>query len=267
VGGQGGSCGAFPPAPNQDWQAQGPFNTTALTSGPSDAFRIYQPDPLGDGGLRHPIVVFSVGTGGFPAAYSLLLERIASHGFVVIAGNDGNQAEGDQALAGLTWLLDQNDLSGSLWEAKLDPGRIAATGHSQGGNAALHVALKSTEVGAVLARMPGEGTLGGATKADESLVTAPVFYICGGDDLIVPEQWCLDRFANTVAPAWVGVEIPASHSSVRQDTAEGAEIRYWSIAWLRALLLDDCQAQPLFYGDPFALTVDADWRSVDRKNI
>ena len=63
------------------------------------------------------------------------------------------------------------------------------------------------------------------------------------------------------------MEIAAAHSAVRQDSAVGNEIRYWSIAWLRAVLLDDCDAQPLFYADPFALTVDADWRSADRNNL
>lgn len=266
-GGAGGTCGDFPPAPNQDWQAPGPFDTTVLTTGPDDAFRIYQPDPLAAGGLQHPIVVFSVGTAATPGAYGLLLDRFASHGFVVIAGDDGNQAEGDQALAGLAWLIEQNGSSGSPWEGTLDTTRIAAVGHSQGGNTAIHVALRNTAVGAVLALMPGEGALGGATKADESQLGVPVFYTCGGNDFIVDEQWCLDRFANTVSPAWVGVVVDAGHSAPLLNNTSAIELRHWVIAWLRAVLLDDCEARELFWDDPFALAADADWRSVDRKNL
>ena len=267
TGGQGGgSCGDFPPGVGDQWEDPGPFSTTKLTLGPGDAFRVFQPDPLGEGGVLHPILVWSVGTGASPESYELLLTRIASHGIVVIAGDDPNQANGEQAISGLDWLVDQNDTAGS-YQGKLDVTRIAAAGHSQGGNAALHVALAKPEVTAVAALMPGEGALGDATKADESLLTDEVFYICGSSDSITPPAWCLDRFANTASPAWVGVLTGGTHFVPTVDTANAAELRHWLIPWLRGQLLDDCDALPLFYGDPFALAQDDDWQDVDRKNL
>ncbi len=267
AGGSGGSCGTFPTVPGQDWQAAGPFETTELTTGPGDHFQVFQPATLGEGGLHHPIVVWCVGTGASPSSYQLLLSRFASHGFVVIAGDDGNQGDGDQALEGLTWLVAQNDEPNGLWTDKLDITRIGAAGHSQGGNAAIHVALKNAQVSVVLPVMPGEGVLGDATKADEAALTVPVFYVCGATDSIVPAAWCESRFANTLAPTWIGVLSGAGHFVPTLATPNATELRHWLIPLLRAELMDDCDAQPLFYDDPFALTEDSDWESVDRKNL
>ena len=61
-----------------------------------------RPDPLAAGGLQHPIVVFSVGTGGVPTVYGLLLDRLASHGVVVIAGK-GHERTIETAAGAQPW--------------------------------------------------------------------------------------------------------------------------------------------------------------------
>jgi dienelactone hydrolase len=255
----------FPAVVDGQWQAPGAFAVTSEVTGPGQAFTVFAPQPLGAGGLRHPIVVFSVGTFGAPSAYEFMLERIASHGFVVIAGDDGNQAEGDQALVGLDWLVAEDERVGSGWFGKLGVDRVAAVGHSQGGNAAIHVALKRDRVTAVAPLMPGAGLLGGAARADESALTIPAFYICGGLDLIVPAKSCTTRFTTTPAPTWTGVIKQANHFTPVHDTAPNAELLGWLISFLRAELMEDDAASPRFVGPVFGLTQDSDWKDVQRK--
>lgn len=255
----------FPAVVDGQWHAPGAFTVTSEVTGPGQRFTVFAPAPLGADGLRHPIVVFSVGTFGTPNAYEFMLERIASHGFVVIAGDDGNQGEGDQALVGLDWLIAEDARVGSAWSGKLAVDRVAAVGHSQGGNAAIHVALRRDSVTAVAPLMPGVGLLGGAARADESALTVPSFYVCGGLDLITPAKSCATRFATTPAPTWTGVVKQANHFTPLNDTAPNAELLGWLISFLRAELMDDAAASPRFVGPVFSLTQDSDWKDVQRK--
>ena len=89
---------------NDFWTRAGPHEVTEEITGPGSAFYVYRPTTLDAD--PSPVVVFSVGTGASPTAYTALLTHWASHGFVVIAGDSGMQANGDQALEGLAWILD-----------------------------------------------------------------------------------------------------------------------------------------------------------------
>jgi hypothetical protein len=140
-------------------------------------------------------------------------------------------------------------------------------GHSQGGNACLHVALRDQRVTAVLPVMPGEGTLGNAEKADESGLTVPAFYVCGEDDGLVPPSWCEERFDDTPANAWMGVVRDTGHFAPVGDAAgeDQVDIRRYTTMWLYAILKDDPEARPGFFGDDWSLAADAAWMSVARR--
>src|SRR5690242_4036358 len=74
------------------WSKAGPHEVEVESGvGPDGQLSVYRPADL-DTDAPHPVVVFSVGTAGSPEGYSSLLEHWASHGFVVVAGDDGNQA-------------------------------------------------------------------------------------------------------------------------------------------------------------------------------
>jgi predicted dienelactone hydrolase len=45
------------------------------------------PERLAQGGLCHPVITWGNGTGSNPSLYKVLLNHLASHGFVVIASN------------------------------------------------------------------------------------------------------------------------------------------------------------------------------------
>ena len=70
-----------------------------------------------------------------PNLYRALLNHLASHGFVVIASNSTNVAQGTPApmVAGVTWVLEQNADPASPMYQRIDTTHIGGTGHSQGG--------------------------------------------------------------------------------------------------------------------------------------
>jgi dienelactone hydrolase len=148
----------------------------------------------------------------------------------------------------------------------IDEQAIAASGHSQGGNACLHVALRDERVRAVLPIEPGLGELGDAEVADESMLMVPVFYICGEDDHVVPPDWCLDRFEDTPANAWQGVVRGAGHFAPvgRELGSDDVEIRRYGTRWLHAHLNDDAEAREAFEGEAWELASDSAWMDVMR---
>ena len=119
--GAGGPCtvGAWPAA---DPSVPGPFATVTennvgpaagvgVDGGAAPMFTLFRPMDLAQGGLCHPVITWGNGTGSTPSLYKVLLNHLASHGFVVIASNSTNVAKGNPApmLAGVTWVLGQND--------------------------------------------------------------------------------------------------------------------------------------------------------------
>jgi hypothetical protein len=233
--------------------------------GPGGQLSVFRPAEL-EVDAPYPVVVWSVGTGGSPDAYGGLLEHWASHGFVVVAGDDGNQANGDQAVLALEWIIDQNG-PGGAYEGMIDEQAIAASGHSQGGNACLHLALRDDRVTTVLPIEPGRGELGDAEIADQSMLSVPVFYVCGENDNIVPADWCFDRFEGTPDDAWLGFVRDANHFAPvgRELGSDDVEMRRYGTRWLHAQLNDDEDARAAFEGLAWELARDAAWTDVMRR--
>ena len=260
------ACGTVT-ASADPWSSRGPHAVVVDTDlGPKKEFVVFRPAEMSVDAPR-PIVVFCIGTGAKPKGYTAMLEHWASHGFFVIAGNDPQQANGEQAARALAWAIEQNK-PGGRYAGMLDPQAIAASGHSQGGNAALHLALREPRVRSVLALQPGGG---GAAKlldaADQSKLKVPVFYICGGRDMIVPPKRCNARFDGTPERAWVGIVKRATHFALtaRRAGKDNIHIRRHGTRWLHAHTRGDENARAGFYGRGFALGRDKAWRAVRRK--
>lgn len=245
----------------ESYGAPGPFEVMNETTGPGGSFRLDRPvDPPPLGG--YPAIVFSVGTGGSPQLYEELLQHFASYGFVVISGDSGNQGDGTQALEGIHWLVGESQDETSEYAGLIDPTRIAASGHSQGGNSAIYVAIKDPMIATVVTLAAGKGQLGGVGPADDSLLTQPVLYLCGSEDTIVPPQWCDERFTAAPSPAWKLVVTGANHNGPRLNSGQ-----YWNVAtmWLLARLSDACGPLDAFEGDEFALQNLEGVEDVERK--
>jgi predicted dienelactone hydrolase len=151
----------------------GPFTPTIQNStGPDNAYRLDYPKPLGDAGLKHPLVVFAAG-GGFPENYDTLLRYLASHGFVVLT-YAATSEDGKGLLDGVDWLIAQNAATSGMLSGKLDTAHVAASGHSFGSLAAFNAAPD--------ARLTTTVHLQGGSLDPHDVVKklrAPAQFICG----------------------------------------------------------------------------------------
>ncbi|MEU6155015.1 dienelactone hydrolase family protein [Actinosynnema sp. NPDC047251] len=141
--------------------------------------------PVADGGGRFPVVLFSPGANGVRTQNTAWAEEVAGHGYVVAAvdhlydsaavvltdgrtitaqtASTGDQDEDHRLAADWTAIraadlgfvltrlegLDRGEDAGPL-TGRLDTGRVAATGHSMGGAAALQAARQDRRVDAVI---------------------------------------------------------------------------------------------------------------------
>ncbi|MCX5213050.1 alpha/beta fold hydrolase [Kitasatospora sp. NBC_00240] len=141
--------------------------------------------PVDDGGGRFPVVLFSPGSGGVRTQNTAWAEELASHGYLVAAldhpydsaavvladgrtittetASSGDPDEDEQLAAGwtavraadLSFVLTRLDAldggeSADPLSGRLDTGRVAVTGHSMGGAAALQAARQDRRFGAVV---------------------------------------------------------------------------------------------------------------------
>jgi predicted dienelactone hydrolase len=134
----------FAKAQTADYSAFGPFTTsTESNTGPDGTYTIVRPETPGKDGFVHAPIIFGPGIGGPMTSMMNLLQRIASHGFVIIGrqldGGPNNPENNRRMIAGLDWLLAQNTTAGSPFEGKLDIKRAASMGYSVGGTGAVAI--------------------------------------------------------------------------------------------------------------------------------
>ncbi len=133
--------------------------------------------PDAPAGATRPLVLFLPGFQMQSAWYLPLLERIASHGFVVVRADPPaslmSSSHPEQTLdaqAVLDWALD----AGGPLGGRVDAARVAASGHSAGGKISTMLAFADTRVTALLGLDPVNGS-------------GPFGYTADQPD-IVPEQ-------------------------------------------------------------------------------
>jgi hypothetical protein len=237
------------------FDAAGPYKTmTVSNTGPDGAFTLFRPTELGQGGVRHPIITWGNGTGTTPAIYSAFLTHLASHGFVVIASNSSNTGSGTEMLAGAQWLIDQNAGTGDF-AGKLDPTKIGATGHSQGGGGALNAGADARVTTVVpIAPAPGSGSLKGTMAL-----------LCGGQDTIISATTLCTSliYGRANVPTFFGILKAATHTTAIGNIGG---YRGPATAWLRLKLMGDETARPMFYGPSCTLCTDPNW-TVTTKNL
>ena len=266
TGGTGGgstlcTVGAWPMA---DPAVAGPFATvTENNVGPAAgqgadggapvAFTMFRPMDLAQGGLCHPVVTWGNGTGSSPSLYRVFLNHLASHGFVVIASNSPQVAQGDPPpmVAGVTWVLEQNDDPTSVLYQRIDTTHVGATGHSQGGFATTTAAGDS--------HITTMAPLCGASP--QRNLHGPGWFFCGGMDTTVPCSNVQRGFdAVTDQPAMFANHLSSDHANwvtFRGTTPSPVEIA--ATAWMRVHLMGDTSLRSWFYGPSCRLCTDAAW--------
>ena len=253
------TVGAWPAA---DPSVTGPFATTTENNvGPAAgqgadggapvAFTLFRPTDLAQGGLCHPVITWGNGTGTTPSIYRILLTHLASHGFVVIASNSPNVAQGNPPpmVAGVTWVLQQNADPTSVMYQRIDTTHVGATGHSQGGFATTTAGTDSH----ILTIAP----IAGATATKN--LHGPALLLCGGMDTTVPCSTVMNSFTGiTNQPVMLADQLAATHGgwvSFRAGTLNPYEVAV--TAWMRLQLMGDTSLRSMFYGPSCTLCTNA----------
>jgi dienelactone hydrolase len=251
--------------PTDDYSDYGPFEVTDESgTGPGGGYTVVRPETLGEDGFLHAPITFGPGIGSPPSSMTNLLERIASHGFVIVSRQlDGgpNNAENNQRMTdGLDWLIEQNTTAGSVFEGKLDVTRAVSMGYSVGGTAAVDIGGYDPIVTAVAIHGHGAEPL-----EDASGVT---FLLMGGtEDVTGGESWMVPTFEALQQQTFFSLVEGADHGypggSVNGVQA-GVEAPAM-IAWIRYWVYNDQEAAQYFYGDDCIMCMSP-WTNTQRKN-
>jgi len=265
--------------PTADPMVAGPFAVTADKNvGPAAGavpdpvygntqqhFNVYRPTNLAQSGYCHPILVWANGhtdnpepnppacvTGGgqYCGSYLMLMQQMASHGFVVVASLSTITSQGNPlpTIVGLDWLIQQADDPTSPYYHHLDTTHIGAFGHSEGG--------LSTCKAASDPRISAISTVSGTTA--NAGIHGPALFFCGGKDTVVPCANVMATYASvTNQPAMFVDNLAADHGGwLYQNGPKGPDI-FGMTAWFRVHLMNDTANRKMFYGANCTLCTDS----------
>lgn len=216
----------------ETYSARGPYlaTSTIVTD-----FTIFYPKNM-DG--NHPIISWGNGTAAPTIVYSPLLNHLASWGFVVIASNSVMTQNGEDLIAGIDYLIDQNKTSSSEFYGMLDTAHIGTIGHSQGGGGAINAAADS-RVTCTVPIAPSPGRIG--------QVEAPVFLVAGSTDSIVSAELVRSTsYAISTGPTVFGIVEEMDHMAFAGNAGDA---RGYITAWLMYHLQGDDSAGEAFIDD------------------
>jgi predicted dienelactone hydrolase len=237
------------------WDAPGPY-ATAVQVGAVNT--LYYPRDIASSPGRHPVIVWGNGTGAAPLVYRDLLLYWASHGFIVSAANTPASNLGISMRLGIDALAQADTTPGSVFRGKVDLAHIGASGHSQGGAAAIVVGA-DPRIDAILPIQPGP-------LVDIDAVHVPALLLAGQyDSIVLP--FLVKAFYNdaTHIPAIYGEVRGADHFTVVGDPGPFAAP---TTAWFRFQLMGDTAARAEFYGPSCGICVDtATWSDVRRNAL
>lgn len=238
-----------------DFGAPGPY-ATAVEVGAVTT--LYYPRDIAGSDRRHPVIVWGNGTGGVPLVYRDLLLHWAGQGFIVAAANTPQSNPGISMRAGISMLTGRNADPGSVFFDRVDLAHIGASGHSQGGAAAIVVGA-DPRVDAILPIQPGP-------LANIDAVRVPALLLAGQRDSIVFPA-LVKAFYNAAdhLPALYGEVRGADHFTVVGDPGPFAAP---TTAWFRAHLMGDRTAHAQFFGPGCGICTDsATWSDVRRNSL
>jgi hypothetical protein len=254
----GGSKGtAFPPI--TDPTVTGPFPTNSpqgQAEGPNCS--IHRPATLGENGLRHPVIIWGMGTGGFNT-YQGAFDLWASNGFIVVAGLLGNgQGSGQEMLGCLEYVC-------TTYAPNIDCSRVGASGHSQGGGGAIMTG-QDPRVITTAPVMPYISLgLGGFDTASITKQTGPMLLLSGtADTIAVPAQNQQPVFDTTNVPVFWANFVGGNHITTGIDGI--ASYKVIALEWFRLHLMGDESFRSKFYGPDCGYCADSKW-IVQRKGI
>jgi hypothetical protein len=189
----------------------GPYATTRKKV---TDFTLFYPSHLeGD----HPIVTWGNGTMAPTFVYSGFLTHLASWGFVVIASDSVLTLSGNDLIAGIDYLIEENQTPTSEFYGMLDTDHIGTAGHSQGGGGAINAA-SDARVTCSVPISPAPGAI--------RQVEGPVFLIAGSVDSVISASLIRSTIYNLAyGPTVFGIAEGMSHWSFTGEA--GGYITTW----------------------------------------
>jgi dienelactone hydrolase len=256
-----GSTSPLPPT--SDYSAPGPFATISVgNTGPDGTYTIVRPETLGANGFRHAPIIFGPGIGGSMDSMMNLLQRIASHGFVIIGrqldGGPRNAENNRRMTAGLDWLIAQNDVAGSVFQNRLEVGRAASMGYSVGGTGAV-------DIGAHKAIVTVVSIHGHSAEAE---LHGTLLLLGGTNDVMRDGQsWLAPTYEASKVQTLFSLVEDANHGypSRAVDGVQSGVEAPAMIAWLRYWIYNDQNARDYFFGDDCVIC-RSPWTKTQRKN-
>lgn len=215
------------------------------------------------------------------------LLEIASHGYIAIAPGKAYSGPGalpeppreappsEEAfppvqtlpadlLAGLDWILAENERAGSPFFGLVDPDKVAVAGHSCGGLQAIRVAADPRIATAIVHNSgvldpDAFNPITGFSVAKEELrnIHSPVLYILGGEsDVAYPNG--MDDFARIDHVPVAVANLDVGHGGTFRE-ANGGRVGTVAVQWLEWQLRGDEPASRWFVGESCGLCDDAEW--------
>src|SRR5688572_4816973 len=183
-------------------------------------------------GCKAPVVHFANGTGASCANYRPLLERLASHGFLVVCAENPNTGSGVPGLQALEAALSTYP--------ELAAHKLGSAGHHAGGQGAIlslqqaeaKWGTRATYAGLALAPASGHGSQppSGSWMDSYAALKSPLFVISGSADALVSENWVGDTFealGDAVEAYWFSA-LDAPHLPIPLEHIQPA-----AVAWFR----------------------------------
>jgi hypothetical protein len=262
-------------APVTDFLGAGPFKSmTVSNTGPGGTYTIYRPDTLAPDGALNPIVGWMSGGSTNPSGYPLL-PHLATHGFVVVASNTtpdvGQEVElGKEIIAGIDWVIAENQRMGSDYFGKLDETKLASMGYSMGALATFTIANDP--------RLTTTIHVSGGNMDPTRIknLHAPAAFFCGipGDSNCsildttcdIAAANCDTDFSNATTSVFYA-NFPGGHLGILTEPNQDT-ITTEVTAWLHWKLMLDDTLQARYVGDQCTVCKDtAHWKKVQQKNL
>jgi hypothetical protein len=211
---------------------------------------VHRPATLGENGLRHPVIIWGMGTGGFNT-YQGAFDLWASNGFIVAAALLGDgQGDGAEMIACLDYVCEH-------YAPDVDC-RAGASGHSQGGGGAIMAGRDPRVITTAPVQPYIAQGFGGFDQASITAQVGPMLLLSGGADVIaVPADHQEPVFTTTNVPVFWGTLIEGDHVTTGIDGI--ASYREVVLAWWRIQLMGDDTFRDMFYGPDCGLCTDDAW--------
>jgi hypothetical protein len=251
----------FPSHP--DYLTAGPFPTVEEVVVGPPMCTIFRPAVLGEGGRKHPVILWANGITLNPTFYAGMLRHFASHGFVVAAADTsrvGSAGNGQNLLACLAYIEAQN-ATGGAYAHQLNIYRVGIAGHSAGG-AGVIMAGRDPRITATAPIQPWVGPQHGYDPTSRAQQNGPMFLTSGELDTEIPIEHVISVYTGVNVPIFWGHRLGSGHNDPLFDAPL---YRRPLTAWFRTFLMLDNAASTLFFGANCQLCVTPAW-VVNRKN-